>query len=193
MSYTISETDAKDKSKVRRLEQAISNAARKNILIFCTTGDKGAGRDSKPASCKGAFAITSANLIDGKGIPNAEEDNTQFYLPGEGIMIEDLPTYHVPQGLFLTSGSSFATAVAVGLASLLLMCVRLVEADSSTPNDDRFETLKFYGSMEGVFEKMLGKSEKYVQPWLRLDGNKNMHTGREGLKKISKILEDLGI
>ena len=127
-----------DDNDFDRLDDMILKAAN-NSLIFCATGDKGpSAKESYPAGFKNAFKICSCS-ISGQPSHNAEVDNTEFFVPAENLDVA-LPKYLNPGDKGKPDGSSAATAIAAGLATLVLSLARFanygLEDDSSAPETD---------------------------------------------------------
>lgn len=107
---------------VGELETKIQEAA-KNSLIFCTTGDKGSSaKPSYPAGFANSFSISSCS-ISGEPSANVEKENTEFYLPAENLDVV-LPAYLNIKSNVPENRSSVATALAAGLATLVLTLAR---------------------------------------------------------------------
>ncbi|RDW67032.1 hypothetical protein BP5796_09781 [Coleophoma crateriformis] len=125
MSWTIKQPEKqRDKEK---FDAAMRRAVAAGILIFCSAGDAGAHQDSDyPASCSPNKVI---RIGAAKANGNAWEwvgslNNLDFITPGHEVVqrkSEDVLMQHFqPQ-----TGSSVATALAVGLAALIISCVKL--------------------------------------------------------------------
>ena len=111
-----------DDNDFGNLETKIQEASR-NSLIFCATGDKGpSAKESYPAGFKTTFKICSCSI---NGLPshNAEVYNTEFYVPAEKIDVA-VPRYLSLGDSEVADGSSAATALAAGLATLILSLAR---------------------------------------------------------------------
>ncbi len=120
------------------LEEMIMKAAN-NSLIFCATGDKGpSAKKSYPAGFKNPFKICSCS-ISGQPSHNAEVENTEFYVPAEDLDVA-LPKYLILGDKEKPDGSSAATAIAAGLATIVLSLARFayyeLEDDSSATETD---------------------------------------------------------
>ena len=190
ISWTCAEDlDDKDSGD---LETEIQEAA-KNSLIFCATGDKGpTAKESYPAGFKTPFKICSCS-ISGQPSNNAETKNAEFYLPAEDLNVA-IPKYLNQGDKGAADGSSAATAIAAGLATLLLSLARFAyyrledgysisEADDQDNSgimddypdrwgraevqraEDQVANLKKRSVMERVFKHMCCGAEKFVQPW----------------------------
>ena len=97
--------------------------AAKSSLIFCATGDKGpSAKQSYPGGFVTPFRISSCS-ISGKPSTNVEEHNTEFYLPAEDLDV-DAPEYLRIETKEQAKSSSAATALAAGLATLILTLAR---------------------------------------------------------------------
>jgi len=152
----ISWTCAKDldEESQERLERKIQEAGGKS-LIFCATGDKGpSAKESYPAAFPSPFKICSCS-VSGQPSANAEIDNTEFYIPAEELYV-DLPQYLNQGKKGSADGSSAATAVAAGLAALILSLARfafhsnrdassLLLDDDTGSGDDTFDTTSLGG------------------------------------------------
>jgi len=190
MSWTISRESARDDNIVNELAACIERANFKNILIFCSTRDRPYDRKNPedavlPAELPTAFAISSCDLESGKPVQKGETSLTDFYFPGQDIHVP-LPKYLKPEGFETTTGSSFATALAAGLASLLLMFALF--------SGERMEDYKKYYVMKRVFNSMCSDKEaenvKYVRPWEHFPEDLRHEIDiKEVMLKIGKFLK----
>ena len=133
ISWTCAEDE--DEQIVMKFSQKIQEAA-KYSLIFCATGDKGlTSEKSYPAGFPTPFKISSCS-IDGQPSTQAEKKNTEFYLPTEGLDVVP-PEYLNMEEMLPANGSSAATALAAGLATLILTLARFAsygpEGEPSEP------------------------------------------------------------
>ena len=111
------------KSKVTQLEEAIKSAVQNGILVFCSTADTGTGSGSVyPAYYKGTVQVSATDKY-GNLMPSADKGTHAVNIPVPG---EDIPAVGpsymsdaVAEGT--VSGSSVATALAAGMASLSLL------------------------------------------------------------------------
>ena len=179
--------------EINKLEKKIHEAAQ-NSLIFCTTGDNGASaKTSYPAGFKSPFKICSC-AINGRPSANAESEQAEFYLPAENLDIK-IPKYVNQSQQRVSGDSSAATAIAAGLAALILALVRFayhspddeypeletIDSNASDALSDysdhlsprrapcnteqKFAEFKQISIMDRVFKHMCCKSGKFVQPW----------------------------
>ncbi|KAL4921648.1 hypothetical protein BDW62DRAFT_114630 [Aspergillus aurantiobrunneus] len=110
---------------------AIERAAKAKILMFCAASDKGKGKDiNYPHNCSPndtfrVGAVKASGQI-WEWVP--EPEKLDIGLPGHDVLMK----HDLPQGnefkLESHTGSSVATALATGLAALILECVRLGHA-----------------------------------------------------------------
>ena len=126
MSWTIEATADNGKS-IERLKKAVEEAAKNNILMFCAASDGGAISDKSfpgKAPRDSVFKIGAATE-DGKAWKwVGDESNIDFIFPGHEVVLERYEDALLHNSNLLT-GSSVATAIAAGLAALVLDCVRL--------------------------------------------------------------------
>lgn len=138
------------------------------ILVFCATGDQGQdAMSSYPASYEETISIASTTR-QGVSSPRTEEGNASFLLPTEGIETKT-PDYLPPSAEL--KGSSAATAVASGLASLILTCARFAYRDykstTSAQNDmaeKQVSKFKKNITMQTMFSNLCSPNRKSVQP-----------------------------
>src|SRR6266513_951794 len=130
MSWTLSDTASGNVDK--RTELKLSMHTGRDRLLYCAVGDTGATAEySYPAEFKAVTGI-STTTIGGVDPPTAESQFADFTLPGVDL-VSPPPPYLNPKGIGRVHGSSAATALAAGLASFLLTCVRFAyfKEDSS--------------------------------------------------------------
>jgi hypothetical protein len=137
ISCTVSDESMKNKKLKGNLEDAIRTASNRS-LIYCATADGGPEAiKSYPAGFDnaGAIAICTATQ-DGNTLDSAEMQNKpKWLLPGERLMVH-APKYLNPTGKETAGGSSSATALASGLASLILTLVRFSSYQEEDSDDE---------------------------------------------------------
>jgi Subtilase family len=148
MSWTI-ETNNDQAAGMKKLSQAIDKAYKRNIVMICSASDQGSA--SKVTCYPGKWGKCiriGASTGTGEKCAWVHGEDVDFIFPGENVPFdrsnEMPPTYH--------SGSSVATAIAAGTASLLLYCNKLValaNGGSKNSND-----LKSMSAMTNAFETM---------------------------------------
>ncbi|KAK8023411.1 intracellular serine protease [Apiospora marii] len=190
MSWTIEKTET-NKTEVEKLEKAIARAAEDNILMFCAAADGGAQRDrtypAATASTKNIFMIGAAEPA-GTATKWLGETLVDFIFPGHEVVRErqDDPgvTKYTPK-----TGSSVATALASGLAALVLYCVQLAavarqkkgaagggrttamttSAQQSLSNLAGYQALKNHERMKEAFLQIGTTKDKYIRVWERFE------------------------
>lgn len=155
------------------LEAAIAEAKSRNILMFCSANDSGPLDDeSYPYATVQdvAFRIGAADewgIID----PNvATQGRIHFILPGTKVGMENASS--AKRSNEYRSGSPVATALAVGLAALILYCVQFQRArmlaegqfENASKAEDAFEKLQNHEVMRKVFTS-IGVVDKYIKVW----------------------------
>jgi hypothetical protein len=113
------------KSDYRPLREAVARATSKNILIIASTADEGelAHEDVYPARWP---LVVTVSALDKDGKRRGQSQKAVDVLArGEDLSVIG-PTYIKDKSLEAISGSSVATAVTAGIASLLLVLVRIV-------------------------------------------------------------------
>lgn len=101
--------------QLQELEDAIKAAHRRRILMFCAASPKKADTSKDkywPSSCQETFSIGAANE---HRVPQGDVGPDAEYLFPSADVIPNKPD----------GGSSAATALAAGLASLILYCLKM--------------------------------------------------------------------
>ena len=146
------------------LENAVSYARDCGIAIICSTADEGQNVDRVwPAAYENkTLSIAACNQYG--SLAKYGSDQARYWFQGEKIVTdvqfaEDSPV--------TVSGSSVATAVAAGVASLIVACHRI--ASPSQEQALREDTsISAPEIVKHWFQKMMeGHGEsKYVKPWV---------------------------
>src|SRR4051794_39774893 len=126
MSWTIERTEL-NKSDIDELERAIELAASKDILMFCAATDQGAYRDRTYPAASGTKKIFKIGAAEASGAAYkwvGDQSAVDFIMPGHQVVLERHDDRNVTKFTPLT-GSSVATALASGLAAVVLYCVQL--------------------------------------------------------------------
>ena len=169
MSWTIDPPD--DENDKRDLEGAILEAAKEDILMFCSAKDKGAKQTSSFPSLA-TNKIFKIGAAEASGAPDAwvgDLTRIDFTFPGNQVELEGLGNDINKE---VVSGSSVATALAAGLAALILYCVqvrvRLTQGRERENAKREFQALKKHDHMMKAF-KNIGTTEesknKYIAVW----------------------------
>jgi hypothetical protein len=148
MSWTI-ETNNEETVGMKKLFEAVDKAWKRDIIMLCSASDQGSA--SKPTCYPGKWnkcIRIGASTGTGEKCAWVHGEDIDFIFPGENVPFdrsnEMPPTYH--------SGSSVATAVAAGTASLLLYCNKLVAATNGGAKN--VNDLKNLTAMTNAFETM---------------------------------------
>ncbi|GLA21359.1 hypothetical protein AnigIFM62618_010666 [Aspergillus niger] len=186
MSWTIQETED-NQSSITALQDAIRAALDAKILLFGAASDKGAVTEIEyPCFFDRRIFRIGASTADGRVYgPSGNPQNLSFIFPGHKISPR---SPYLEKGLPIDSeeksGSSISTALAAGLAALVLHCIRLgaIQAEMEARQTGRCSSTAvrlsdlekardFYG-MRSIFRGM-GLNEdnqRYIEIWKRLDG-----------------------
>lgn len=164
MSWSI-ENDDSD-SDLQDLLGALNRAHSVGILMFCSCIDRGASRkdDSYPGTSGYAIKIGAANS-SGEKLQWVSTSQSDYLLPGENVQPQE-PTADAWSGYRSGPfGSSIATALAAGLAGVLLYYDRLIECPDrfTTLSGDKVDYLRGVNNMKTVLDNMKGKSSQFIE------------------------------
>jgi hypothetical protein len=166
MSWTIDGTTAETQD-VDKLDSAIAEAKKQNILMICSTSDNGSFSSDNyyPAKSTECMRIGAATALGDKctWVP----DQHDYLLPGKNIPFKWVRQDGVSS--WYESGSSLATALAAGLAGLLLYCDRAV--NDGAGDSTEWRKLRSKNSMTNMFRKLAisSKEHKFVRPDIWFD------------------------
>ncbi|CAO2650409.1 Nn.00g017010.m01.CDS01 [Neocucurbitaria sp. VM-36] len=183
MSWTIFKNDSegtKNGETLKKLQKALVAAnENKNILLFCSAPDMGASelKDTYyPFDCTDIpkmFRIGAAKA-DGTTFPWSG-DKHDFILPGENVGIKASHKMISPEDVrFPNTGSSIATALAAGLAALVIHCVRLgaiynyhklnrkggTHEDTTGVSEQTLKVIKKHDAMMQAFDTISNNARK---------------------------------
>ncbi|KAF3912211.1 hypothetical protein ABW21_db0209351 [Orbilia brochopaga] len=179
---------------IKLLTKAIKVAKDKNILLFASASDQGSAssRHCYPARAGGCITIGAATET-GEMCAWVHPSQAKFCCPGVNVPFKKAnETTPKPQ-----SGSSVATALAAGLAGLLLFCDRALYKEKSILKSKKnmgtaFENLatgtdKQFPRVDDFFKKDLNT----LDSWLIQDEAGGLSDrGRVGLKQMmNKIID----
>lgn len=170
MSWTIDPPE--DEEERRALESAITKAASADILMFCSASDQGAKHVATyPSKATPKIftigAATASGTVD-SWVGNI--NNISFTFPGTKVELDGGPTDTAVKEV---TGSSVATALAAGLAALILYCVQVRILLATDPVEKQkarrdFQSLQKHESMMRAF-KDIGTTEesnhKFIAVW----------------------------
>ncbi|KAG5766076.1 hypothetical protein H9Q72_005869 [Fusarium xylarioides] len=199
MSWTVKETVEK-RDGVNTFRQAIKDALDAGILLFCAAADTGAITEVEyPWSFdrQRIFRIGAATADGRVWGPTGNPQNLSFILPGHKVVSRNPHREGaLPDDFEERTGSSVATALAAGLAALILHCVNLAvvhgkEHPSTTAvsaedlerlanHDDMYNVLRGIGLDEG--------QQRFIEVWRRFD-----RPAKELKEPMSDKMDALGI
>jgi len=177
MSWTIEQTETNNDA-IKDLEQAVKLAESKRILMFCASPDQGAFHNrSYPAASdtKRIFKIGAAEANGSTFKWINDGSAVDFIFPGPQAVMELPGNLNAEEPRFTPlSGSSVATALASGLAALILYCVQAgaIHRDREKPAADLndYRALKAHDRMLIAFQQIGTSKEsdsKYIMVWNR--------------------------
>lgn len=159
MSWTIE----KRNKDIPELEKAVNAAVAANILLFCATDDQGntRGEETYPAQINKnkTFRIGAATASGDKG-DQVRLGSVDYLFPGDKRLVPLLREQLTDDEPRIAS--SLATALASGLAGLVLYCAAL--ADKKDLDAKHFEYFRNHEGMTAAF-KAIGEKHGYLQVW----------------------------
>ncbi|CAN9474906.1 unnamed protein product [Alternaria alternata] len=173
MSWTIEKT-VDNEADIRKLEISLDEAAKKNILLFCSANDQATDANgSHPAANPTRFKIGAATAW-GTAWRWTRASHVDFIFPGDRV-IKDRPGNVPFEKCSLVSGSSVATALAAGLAALVLYCVQFSVYHRNATNQqgkgvtmEDFQAMKTRDRMAEAFHAIYttrDSDNKYIEVW----------------------------
>lgn len=196
MSWSIQPPeDAREK---HALESAIAEAANADILMFCSASDKGP-KENATYPAKATSKIFTIGAAKATGVADpwvGNTSNVSFIFPGTKVEVDGSPSgVTAPEE---ATGSSIATALAAGLAALILYCVQLrmaIASEDERPRARRdFESLKRHDGMMRAL-KDIGTTEasnyKFITVW-EVFGKKVEEKDRANPEDWVHLVTDVG-
>ncbi|KAF4997527.1 hypothetical protein FDECE_12057 [Fusarium decemcellulare] len=151
--------------KSEKLKEVVNDAISAGILVLSsTTGEGYVDEEAWPANFESVMKIGAAKAT-GKETKGSIRANADYMFPGSDILVS---TSFFGSQPFKdeVSGTSFATAIAAGVASLTLAC-RWLALSTQSDVTGREAELKFRReTVQNVFGKMSANEGKYVKPWI---------------------------
>lgn len=212
ISWTVKKT--KDNgADIVELGEAIKKALDDGILVFCAAGDTGVSSETDYPWAYDQRRIFRIGAATAEGMVWGAAGNLQhltFILPGHRVVARNPHREGaLPQDFEERTGSSVATALASGLAALILNIVRMgaiqTEQDgkrgivsSTAVRAAEFESIKDHDNMMAVL-KSIGLDEgqqKFIEVWKRFDGpTKDLKTPGPEVKTdlgvVAKLARDM--
>ncbi|KAF2012823.1 hypothetical protein BU24DRAFT_465179 [Aaosphaeria arxii CBS 175.79] len=190
MSWTIQRSDDEEKAAesnahLKRLQSALERAQKNNTMLFCSAPDVGASSRQSMTSfypfgrpIPHMFKIGAAKADGSMYGWAGNSDQVDFILPGHNVMLREGDKISEEDDIPKT-GSSVATALAAGLAALIIQCVRLgalhnhVKSQgavtTTAPNVESLRAIKQFDAMKEAFKKV---STGYTESDKRLEVEK---------------------
>ena len=183
MSWSI-----ESESRLTKLEDAIQEASKNRVLLFCSSIDQDTSAKDNTYLGKDRNCIKiGASTGTGSKFTWVSEPNSDFFAPGEGIQPLEAQLWSNHRSDVF--GSSVATARAVGLAGVLLYCDRLLEsakepqpdADTKVASErapNAVDDLRQMGTIRQAFRGLSSGTEnnKFPQVWEHFPKDpRNMH------------------
>ncbi|KAK5656680.1 hypothetical protein OQA88_4660 [Cercophora sp. LCS_1] len=196
MSWTIEPPE--DESERRDLEEAILQADKANILMFCSAADQGAKQtDTYPSRATRRIFTIGAAGPSGETTPwvgNPEKVN--FTFPGDRVEIMDSAPNDTTREI---SGSSAATALAAGFCALLLYCVQVrlltTREEQKVQVRREFSALKKHEEMMKAF-RTIGTSPdsngKFIMVWQAFDPALKERDRYEDPERLVDLISKIG-
>ena len=189
---------------VEALQTAIEKARSRNILMFCSAADdiQLLGNDSLPFSAAPdcIFRIGAA-LPKGQRDPTSEDVKTiSYFFPGNQVAEAKNPRSAKP--ITYRDGSSVSTALAAGLASLILYCTKMMatyhrektKGVVGTRADNVFaewaEQLRNHKNMRAAFDNIESpgnEDKKFLPVWDRFGKATDRINEAQGEKKLAEL------
>lgn len=186
MSWTL-RPDGNNNTALKDLQNTINKAHAQNIILFSSLSDERPGRSTdRYPTCFTEVIPIGAATADGERWKWNGPDEAKFIFPGDKVMLLEPDQSSGPE----VSGSSVATALASGLAALVLYCVDVVAPTRRKDVQSQFGITK-------VFQAMCHDSHKYTQVWNFFKTFENSSQGwgmneqEEKRKNIEKLVEML--
>lgn len=172
------------------VEGVLEKAVKKNTLMFCSSPDEGkfTKHDYPSGPWPEKFFRIGAARADGTVFNWTNEAGTTFVLPGVDVVKEQMKSDRVSKVQYET-GSSVATALAAGLAAMIIYCIKASILAVKTANqskgpvagvaivEDAAKKIVKHDAMKQAFSN-LGTPTKngFIQVW-------------EGLDEMTRLLE----
>ncbi|KAF2164254.1 hypothetical protein M409DRAFT_25597 [Zasmidium cellare ATCC 36951] len=197
MSWTIEKTSENVKG-IEQLQDAILEARKKGILMFCAASDQGTERDDTypgASSTTEIFKIGAARKWGNASKMVGNGSSISYLFPGEKVA-PHRRSIDLLKNITL-SGSSIATAIASGLAAMILFCVQVAAVDRETakrgtvtPRD--YAQVKRHDGRRKAFNNIESNpdtSPKYLGVWRLFDKASRKGDTRQNDGKIEVIAE----
>lgn len=145
-------------NKCKELDNVMKEARNHGIVLLCSTHDEGHNREAGwPAAYSadlgtGVIALAACDE-HGTRLSNTQHGGYEYKLHGTNIWVGHVPYVNSTER---DSGSSIATAIAAGLASLILSCCRYCQIDENDEPSWRKRAVEYF------LNKMQRQNTNYV-------------------------------
>jgi len=189
---------------IRMLEEAIDAVVEAKILMFCSASDdiQAGGMDSLPyrKAPKYIFRIGAALALGQRDPHSEDKENIDYFFPGNQVAEAWNP--RSAETVKYHDGSSVSTALAAGLASLIIYCTIIMrtyhKAKTSSLNPQNYnrfkefvEALKDRDKMKRVFDNIESgrwEDKKYLPVWdVFGPATEKINEAVEGVKKLEQL------
>ncbi|KAF7557998.1 hypothetical protein G7Z17_g284 [Cylindrodendrum hubeiense] len=160
------------------LKKAVEEANSKDIIQFCSHHDEGWNvKHSWPASCDTTKVIVACNEFG--NFPDRDVGNYDYKIHGMDISAGTVPYLESDDSV---SGSSVATAMVAGVASLMLSCRRMEFPDKrfGATGVEHYSRKNFVESMLNKISDEGNKSESNSKRYMRLGNFSNFLEDKDG-------------
>lgn len=134
------------------------------VVVIASTAGEGyrKGKEVYPANCENVMRIAAADWW-GRETPESVAENAHYLFPGDHIVVRAsfLGSDMVPQEV---SGTSVATAIAAGVASLILSCHRIALSTQESEERWEYQRTNKRDIVKSFLNKMV-REGKFVKPW----------------------------
>jgi hypothetical protein len=150
--------------KSPELQHVVNIATLVGITVLgSATGEGYVNEEAWPANFDSVLSIGAAKLT-GKETEESIRDSVKYMFPGKDILVSTSFLGSEPWKSEV-SGTSFATAVAAGVASLILACRRLALSTQERPRRWRRDSMYRSKIVGDAFNEMSANRGRYVKPW----------------------------
>lgn len=190
---------------VQQLRAAIRRVKEQGILLFCSASDsiQNSGAESLPYSeaTEYAFRIGAADAFGVRDKVTEDQHKISYYFPGNQVADDMNPRTMRASDLKHRDGSSVATALAAGLASLILYLTNVMGARHGDKNGAFANHNKKLRTREGLrkaFETIVNmhvdyKDRKFLPVWELFGEKAKMITETKDDEAKWAILADICI
>jgi hypothetical protein len=175
------------------VHKVLEEAVKRRVLMFCSAPDKGnfttSDYPSGPWHNQRAFFLIGAASADGNAFLWTREEGTTYLLPGVDVIRGHLEKARSTPGIpnriaeYTDTGSSVSTALAAGLAAMIIYCVKasvlrvqMVNGNQGsgsslgTLTTDAPESIAHFDEMRRAFASLGTVTQNnFVQVWEELD------------------------